>query len=189
MEKGGTSVLADAYMAKGRLTPSESFFAFGFGVLLQLIDDLQDVETDQAGGHATVFTHASAGGVLDGVTNRLFRFTDDMLSSRNVPASPRASTLGALMRHGCRGLILESIAMNERRYSAGYCAAMEPYAGVSFPFIRELHGEMRARERAMRKKVGAASPPMNGRNAAWTGGPGPLHPLPRTPRPEVPLPS
>ncbi|MGC1968734.1 MAG: hypothetical protein WA673_19895, partial [Candidatus Acidiferrales bacterium] len=44
--KGGSSVLADACLAHGCLSGEESRFAFEWGVLLQLGDDLQDVRED-----------------------------------------------------------------------------------------------------------------------------------------------
>src|SRR5262249_38831668 len=42
-EKGGTSVLADGYLAGGTLTSDQRRFVFYWGILLQLADDLQDV--------------------------------------------------------------------------------------------------------------------------------------------------
>ena len=40
--KGGTSVMADAYMGHApAVEPSHEAFAFGFGVALQFVDDLQ----------------------------------------------------------------------------------------------------------------------------------------------------
>ena len=46
--KGGTSVMADACLSHGWLSPQESRFSFEWGVLLQLGDDLQDVRQDLA---------------------------------------------------------------------------------------------------------------------------------------------
>jgi hypothetical protein len=40
-EKGGSSVLADLYLVAGRASALEERFAFGYGVFLQLLDDLQ----------------------------------------------------------------------------------------------------------------------------------------------------
>jgi hypothetical protein len=42
-EKGGASVLADAHLAAGSLSREEAQFVFGWGALLQLVDDLQDI--------------------------------------------------------------------------------------------------------------------------------------------------
>jgi len=57
-EKGGSSVLADAFLACGTLDEAESRFAFHWGVLLQLGDDLQDLRDDMRRGSATLFTRA-----------------------------------------------------------------------------------------------------------------------------------
>ena len=43
-KKGGLSVLTDAYLIKGTLSLDEIIGAFGLGIALQLIDDLQDVK-------------------------------------------------------------------------------------------------------------------------------------------------
>jgi hypothetical protein len=56
IEKGGTSVLADGYLAAGSLAPEQAECLFGLGVFLQLRDDLEDVHDDAANGVSTVFS-------------------------------------------------------------------------------------------------------------------------------------
>ena len=56
VEKGGTSVLADAYLVCGNLDTELSDLMFGFGFVLQLIDDLQDAKEDCNNNHMTVFS-------------------------------------------------------------------------------------------------------------------------------------
>jgi len=56
MEKGGTSVLADGYLVMGDMTEEDALFAFGFGVALQLVDDLQDTSRDIEVNQHTLFT-------------------------------------------------------------------------------------------------------------------------------------
>jgi len=63
IEKGGTSVLADGFLAAGSLNAEESDMIFAYGVLLQLIDDLQDMDEDRRLGYSSPFTRAlEAGG-------------------------------------------------------------------------------------------------------------------------------
>ena len=57
--KGGTSVLADACLSHGFLSDAEARFAFDWGVLLQLGDDLQDVQDDLKHGAATIVFSSS----------------------------------------------------------------------------------------------------------------------------------
>lgn len=54
--KGGTSVLADAYLIKGKLTDKERTYAYNYGAFLQLLDDLQDVKSDRDEGNQTLFS-------------------------------------------------------------------------------------------------------------------------------------
>jgi hypothetical protein len=79
-EKGGTSVLADAWLAAGTLTPIAVEFAFAWGVALQLGDDLQDVAADARDGIRTAFSEAAGREPLDAATNRAFHFGARVLS-------------------------------------------------------------------------------------------------------------
>ena len=75
--KGGTSVMADACLSHGWLSPQESRFSFEWGVLLQLGDDLQDVRQDLARGSVTLFSRAAAIGTpLDSLVMQLLRFSE-----------------------------------------------------------------------------------------------------------------
>ncbi len=75
--KGGTSVLADACLARGWLTGQESPFAFDWGVLLQLGDDVQDVREDLERGSMTLFSQpAMRGEALDERVIQLLTFAE-----------------------------------------------------------------------------------------------------------------
>ena len=73
--KGGASVLTDACLVRGSLTVDEEEFMFAYGVLLQLMDDLQDLRDDLAKRHMTIFTRQTRVSPLDEVTTRLWAFT------------------------------------------------------------------------------------------------------------------
>ena len=81
IEKGGTSVLADGYLVAGDLSEADAIFLFRFGVLLQLIDDLQDIEEDRSREQRTL-AGACAG------QNSLHSFTNHLLSFLDVVAGP-----------------------------------------------------------------------------------------------------
>jgi hypothetical protein len=144
VEKGGTSVLADAHLAKGVLSVEEAEFSFGYGVFLQLIDDLQDVEEDVRNGHQTLFTLGSSQKRLDGMANRLHNFVDAVLSSFDPIVSHRSGTLSELVRQSCRVLILESIARNPGLYSQSYARRAERYSPMNFAAIRRLHEKVKS---------------------------------------------
>ena len=151
VEKGGSSVLADAYLAKGWLTREEAEFAFGYGVFLQFIDDLQDVDEDFQNGHQTLFTLVAAKGTLDGIANRLYRFLNQVLASSDLGSLRCSTPLVELVSRSCRCLILESIARNSKLFTDNYVAAVERYSPIRFDHIRKMHGKMKSKEKRLRK--------------------------------------
>jgi hypothetical protein len=151
VRKGGTSVMADAYLSKGRLTEPEAEFAFGYGVFLQFIDDLQDVGGDLSNGHQTLFTLAASDGCLDGKSNRLLRFIDRVLSADNYLSTERTGALTELVKRSCRSLVLESVALHSKLYSEQYLESLEPFSPLRFERIRALHKQMRERQKHARK--------------------------------------
>ena len=147
VEKGGASVIADAYVAKGRLSSVEKRFAFGYGVFLQFIDDLQDVREDLREGSETLFTRAAKRGTMDSITNRLFRYLREILFSATSLNGSRANALMELILQGSLGLILESIALNPGLFSVEYVKAAELFSPLGFASIRRLHTQRAPVER------------------------------------------
>ncbi|MDD1750071.1 MAG: class 1 isoprenoid biosynthesis enzyme, partial [Methanothrix sp.] len=117
VRKGGSSVLADGYLVKGTLSSLEQEFCFGYGVFLQLIDDLQDVEEDIAQGSQTFFTRAADEGALDSITMQLTAYVHRILRSVSSAAGTRIGGLTDLILQGSNGLILESVALHPLLFS------------------------------------------------------------------------
>jgi hypothetical protein len=151
VRKGGTSVLTDAYLSKGRLTKGEAEFAFGYGVFLQFIDDLQDVGNDMSNGHQTLFTRSASEGELDGMANRLLRFVERVLAADDCPSTGRTGALTELITKSCRSLILESVALNPSLYSKSYLESVESFSPLRFERIRELHEQMQEKQKRAKK--------------------------------------
>src|SRR5260370_36833923 len=99
-DKGGTSVLADAYLVAGELTAQQETFAFELGAFLQFVDDLEDVETDLAAGRLSVFALAARGWRLDALTNRAFHFGEGVLAGLQVLGLPAAAEMQAFLQRG-----------------------------------------------------------------------------------------
>jgi hypothetical protein len=149
-EKGGSSVLADLYLVAGHATPGLERFAFGYGVFLQLLDDLQDVETDRAAGHQTLFTRAAQRGPLDEATARLARFIDRVLDGAEILAGAGAADRKDLVRRSCQNLLVGAIADQPRRFSRCFRRSVERQWPFSLAAIRSL------RRRAERRFARAA---------------------------------
>jgi len=139
--KGGASVLADAYLAAGRLTDEEACFAFDWGVLLQLGDDLQDVREDSARHLRTVFSIGAASGPLDSLTSRTLQFALDVLGRmENLHAAPEP--LKELIRRSSVSLIVRAAGALRDCYSEPYIADLETYSPFRFEFMANRREKM-----------------------------------------------
>jgi hypothetical protein len=144
--KGGTSVLANACLVKPWLTPEEAQFAFEWGVLLQLGDDLQDVGEDLRRGSVTLFTRAAAQGEpLDSLILQLLNFSQCVADSMDrLPNG--TGLLKGLLRMSWRSLILMAVADAQAFFSPAFLAELEPFSPFRFDFLRERNEKMAGRQ-------------------------------------------
>lgn len=134
--KGGSSVVADACLARGSLTADESRFAFEWGVLLQLGDDLQDVREDMQRGSVTLFSRAAAAGrPLDGLTMQLLNFAEKV-GSRMEQLPNGDANLKELLRMSWRSLIIRAVADSHEYFSAMFLKEAERRSPFRFEFLR-----------------------------------------------------
>ena len=131
--KGGTSVLADAYLAAGTLTPAQVRFAFQWGVLLQLGDDLQDLRQDLACGSITLFTQAARRQPLDTLTNRTLQLAQHVMTRMDDLGAPLI--IKQLLQRSSRSLLIRAAAAAREFYSKEYLAELETYSPVRFAFL------------------------------------------------------
>ena len=134
--KGGTSVLADACLAYGRLTEEESRFAFAWGVLLQLGDDLQDVREDMRHGSVTLFSRAAASGEpLDGLAIQLLNFGEKV--GTQMDRLPHGTpVLKDLLKMSWRSLIIRAVSDSHDFFSTRFLAEAERCSPFRFGFLR-----------------------------------------------------
>ncbi len=147
IEKGGTSVLADGYLVAGNLSPEDAQFFFRFGVLLQLIDDLQDLEEDYARGERTLVGLTASREPLDAFVLRLLSFLEGVVAPVSMEESHDRQQLRVLIERSCRLLIFESIAAHERRYTREFLSTMESHSAVSFAHLRSVQARLRSKSR------------------------------------------
>lgn len=137
-EKGGTSVLADGFLVKGELSSDEANFMFGYGVFLQLIDDLQDVKVDLANKHMTVFSQIATKWPLDSLVNKLFQFIELVLESSNIFTTKDAIKLKKVIYDSCIIMILEAISKNEKMFTRKYIKEVERISMFRFKYYKKL---------------------------------------------------
>ncbi|HPP35584.1 MAG TPA: class 1 isoprenoid biosynthesis enzyme [Clostridiales bacterium] len=131
-EKGGCSVLADGCLVKGRLSENEATFIFCFGMLLQLVDDLQDAADDRKNGHKTLFTANGGGTSAKGITNKLINFTFRLFDNDGIFAGSTAIRMKKVIKDSIILLVMAAAASNSSMYEKTYLKDLEEYSPVDF---------------------------------------------------------
>jgi hypothetical protein len=155
--KGGASVLTDAYLVAGDLERDEADFFFGYGVFLQLLDDLQDVRQDLEHGHSTIFTLGSSVESLDRSAARLCRFVERVLTSSARFGSEPLEDLKDIIRRNCNFLLLQAIAHNHEFYGKKFKQNMEQFSPASFGYLRRSRKSLEKRYVKIKRKFGEKS--------------------------------
>lgn len=147
LEKGGTSVLADGYLVAGELTAEQAAFLFGYGALLQIVDDLQDVAADRDSGLLTVFSQSAGRWKLDRLVNRTFRYGDGVVRGLQRFGAQGGEPLAELIATSWRQLLVDAVGRSARFFSRGYVRAMERHSPFRYRPLR-----------ARRKRLSRSSP-------------------------------
>lgn len=145
IEKGGTSVLADACLVTGTLSSGTAEFMFGYGAALQLIDDLQDIGEDRRDSHSTLFTRQASQASLEGTTNRLFNFTRRVLGQADRFSCREAGALADFSSMSCSLLMFEAVARSDGLYGRSYLESLERSSQFGFHYLRTLREGLEAR--------------------------------------------
>ncbi len=152
-EKGGASVLADAYLVNGDLDEAQAVFAFGLGVYLQLADDLQDVSGDRRDGILTVYSQTAGRWPLDRLVNRLLTYSDRLLVSDGLLAGSEHEALWDLLRRSSRFLIIGAAAREARWFGRDHIRRLERHFPARFGVLRRWRRRVARQYRAMMRAV------------------------------------
>lgn len=149
IEKGGISVLADAYLVNGTLSTEEATFFFGYGVLLQICDDLQDANEDLENEHMTIISQMSKKWPLDSITNGLINFTYDLIDSAQCFNCNKVDELKNLIRKNCVLLILVAIVNNRKLYSRKYFMEVKQYLPYRISYMSRFNKRLKKKYLSM----------------------------------------
>jgi len=149
-EKGGASVLADAYLVKGDLTPEEIHFHFGYGLMLQLCDDLQDIRTDHQNRHHTLYSLLYNKWPADAVTDALFHLVDYVAGLTHTLGVKDPALFEELIRSNCRLMLFTAIAKNRRAFSRAYRKRVRGFVPCTRRYL--LHANQRLLKRFKKLK-------------------------------------
>lgn len=150
-EKGGASVLADGYLVAGRLTKEQEQALFGYGVYLQLLDDIQDVKEDFLASTKTMYSCVTEPD-LGKFVNKTIHFGRAALEEMKCFEGSKNDEFIALMNGSIETMIIESVGLNPTRYTTAYLNEMEQFSPLHFEFTRQKRAESKSQRFALIQK-------------------------------------
>ena len=143
IEKGGSSVLVDGFLTKGKINKDEISFCIFYGFMLQLADDLQDVKADIDNSHTTIMSQLAPNYNLDNIVNKLINFTVNLLEEENCFKGENIPELKELIKTNCIMLILFSVILSKEFFSSQYIKIIDEYLPFSIKYIENIKFKVR----------------------------------------------
>jgi hypothetical protein len=143
LEKGGTSVLADGYLVAGDLSPADEEFFFGFGTILQLADDLQDISEDSRRGHLTLFSGGAGREALGETAARLEGYLAAVVGRARRGAGPRRNALCDAIGSGLSLMFRESVGKSPRHFRRAFVRRARQGFPVRAAYLKKLRGRLK----------------------------------------------
>ncbi len=150
-EKGGASVLADGYLVAGKMTQQQEQALFGYGIYLQLLDDIQDLKEDSDADTKTMFSCVDRDNLGDFV-NQTINFGRATLQEMECLPGAANSEFLDLMNRSIEMMIIESVGLNNSWYAEDYLVELERYSPLHFGFVREKRTHSKSQRFAVFQK-------------------------------------
>ncbi|WP_346860932.1 hypothetical protein [uncultured Draconibacterium sp.] len=150
-EKGGASVLADGYLVAGKLTRQQEQALFGYGVYLQLLDDIQDVKEDSLAFTKTMFSCLPETD-LGGFVNKTIHFGRVALEEMRCFSGAQNDDFLDLMNRSIETMIIESVGLNHTWYEKEYLNELEKHSPLHFQFVRDKRTQSKSQRFSLFQK-------------------------------------
>jgi len=142
-EKGGASVLADAYLVAGKLSIEDAIWADAIGYSLQILDDIQDVIGDTKNGHHTQITLMYQRKIpLDRICTRLLRSFDRLINPAYYNFSPTQDRdyyeLRTAMAVMIGTMVLKTVSKRPELYTEQYIKDLEDLSPIPFSSLKKV---------------------------------------------------
>lgn len=151
IEKGGASVIADGYLIDGQLNEDEESFSFGYGFLLQLCDDIQDVKEDSENSHMTMMSQLAGKYDLDSIVTKLINLTIYVVKEARCFRCENEDMIKKLIIDNCILMIIFAVAMAKEYFSKSYIKEIGKYLPFTLGYIERLKSRMQSKFKAVEK--------------------------------------
>jgi hypothetical protein len=113
-------------------------FLFGYGIWLQLTDDLQDITEDLVEGVQTLFTSTASKCEMAVALNRTFHFGRAIIRDIICFPSVFCGDFGKLMVHSIDLMLIQSAGLNHIYFPDAYVNELEGYSPLHYEYIRRM---------------------------------------------------
>lgn len=148
-EKGGTSVLADGYLVAGDLTQTQQELMFAYGALTQLVDDLEDTQSDLEAGLMTVFSQTARHWKLDGVFARTLHFGERAVQILAAGSPPDQKDLMDAIQQSITPVLVLAAAGQHRYFNREFMAELQRHFPLRFSILEKKRKHLRRYRREM----------------------------------------
>jgi hypothetical protein len=161
-EKGGASVLADGYLVAGSLTAEQRECIFGFGVLTQLLDDLEDLPHNLANRFLTIFSQAARQRPLDTVTNHTLHLGAQIMRQLDGLGGADRGPFKDLIARSLNLLLLDAAGRSARLYPRHYLRELETHSPVRFAALRQRRKQLARQQLSLPRLIDLLAAPAVG---------------------------
>ena len=145
-EKGGTSTLADGVLSAGQLTRAQAAVIFNLGGFLQLVDDLEDMETDLREGSATIFSEALRAGQTEQILRRMFSFSRVIFKGLDDLGSESSSAMRSMARKNIGQYLINAVMHKKKGFSVKFLRELESRYIFRRKFIQKVDEKLKKRK-------------------------------------------
>ena len=157
IDKGGASVIADGNLIRGTMSEEEERFAWGYGFLLQLGDDLQDIKADKEKKHMTIMSQLAGKYHLDKIVNKLINLTIYVADNAKCFVCKNPNELKELIKNNCNYMVLFAIIDNKEYFSKEYINEINNYLPFTIEFCGGIKQKINDKFKKLKKEYHGVS--------------------------------
>jgi len=139
--KGGSSVLADAFLVKGNLSKEEMEFSFEYGSFLQLLDDLQDTIEDRVEKHQTIFSINDKNEDSDENIYKLISYIFEVNTPNSDDSQPMLF-MKEVISSCTLIMIMDAVGRKHSSVSENLYNKLEAYSKVRLSFYKKMESQL-----------------------------------------------
>lgn len=133
------------------MTPEQEQALFGYGVYLQLLDDIQDVKEDLNTNIKTMFSCLEKQNFGEFVNQTIHFGRTALEEMKCFPGAADGDFLD-LMNRSIETMIIESVGLNNTWYAEDYLARLENYSPIHFKFVQKKKTQSKSQRFTMFQK-------------------------------------